>query len=81
MSGLGLRALAATLGSVPVAVLASIALARWGTALGELRFSIALVGAIPLWLVLAVALAPLRRASDAWAVCAGASVALGAMVW
>lgn len=73
--------LAATLGTLPVALLASAALARFLPVSADLRYALAFTAVIPLW-VLAMCVAFLaRRSARSWACCAALTVALGTLVY
>jgi hypothetical protein len=74
-----LRVLAALAGTLPVALLASAALARFLPLSEDTRFAIGFTAAIPLWIT-AMCFAFLARSGErAWAVCIAATVLLAAL--
>ncbi|AUX48186.1 hypothetical protein SOCE26_097170 [Sorangium cellulosum] len=76
-----LRALAALVGTLPIAVLGGACLSRFAPLTEEARFILGYALAIPLW-VAAMCLAFLARtAARAWAVCAAISVMLAALTY
>lgn len=75
------RTLAATLGTLPVALLAGAALARFLPVSADTRYALAFSAVIPLW-VLAMCVAFLAHASArAWLACAALALTLGALVY
>jgi hypothetical protein len=76
-----LRALAATLGTLPVALLAALALARRLPLSEDARFACGFGLAVPLW-VAAIHLGFLARsARTAWLACGVASLVLAAVAF
>lgn len=75
------RSLAATLGTLPVVLLASAALARFLPVSADARYALAFISVIPFW-VLAMCVAFLaQRSVRVWLVCAALALALGALVY
>jgi hypothetical protein len=76
-----LHILAATLGTLPAALLATVALARFLPLRDDVRVAIGFAAMIPLWIA-AIALGLLARSAlRAWAACLGAAIVLGVMVY
>lgn len=76
-----LRVLAALIGTLPAAVLASAALSRFLPVSEPLRFTIGFGSAFLLWAAGICWVFLVRRAVVAWALCVGVGGVLGAVVW
>lgn len=79
--GTALGILAATLGTLPAALLATIALARFLPLPDDVRVAIGFVAMIPLWIAAITWGLLARSALRAWAGCLGAAIVLGALVY
>lgn len=80
-TGGALRILAATLGTLPAALLATIALARFLPLPDDVRVAIGLTAMIPLWIAAITMGLLARSALRAWATCLVAAALLGALVY
>jgi len=76
-----LRVLAAIAGTLPVAALASTALARFLPLPEDVRASIGFVVAVPLWIAAMCVAFLARSGKRAWLGCAGATALLAALVY
>jgi hypothetical protein len=76
-----LRVLASLAGTLPVAVLAAVGLARFLPLAGEARFTIGFTLAIPLWVTGMCLVFLARSGARAWAFCLVASVLLGTLAY
>jgi hypothetical protein len=74
----GLRDLAAIVGTLPVAVLMCVALARLLPFDEPTRLAVAFTLAIPIWVAAMILTFVARTAHGAWAFCALTTAALGA---
>ena len=72
---------AALLGTLPLASLAGITLARFLPLPEETRFVIGLCAIIPLWVSAICLITLCRRRAHAWLVCASASLLLGLLAF
>jgi len=76
-----LRVLASLAGTLPVAVLAAVGLARFLPLAEAGRFTIGFTLAIPFWVTATCFVFLARSGARAWTICVGASVLLGALVY
>lgn len=79
--GATLRVLAALVGTLPVATLASACLARLLPLEEPARFTVGFTLAIPAWVAAMCVVFLARSAQRAWGVCAGAALLLGALAY
>lgn len=75
------RVLAALVGTLPVAVLASACVARFLPLAEAARFILGFTLAIPLWVTAMCFVFLARSGARAWGFCLGASVLLGALAY
>jgi hypothetical protein len=74
------RVIAALLGTLPVALFAAAALARFLPAPEPVRFAIGYSAMLPLWLAAMCWIAVARSGRRAWLLCAAATVLTAALV-
>jgi hypothetical protein len=76
-----LRVLASIAGTLPVALLASLCLARFLPLSEDARFALGYTAAIPLWIAAMCVAFLARSGARAWAACLAASALLAAVVY